>query len=384
MSFTLRGLGTSLPQFTMSQSEATELAREICARDDRETTLLKVLYRRSGVKNRHTVLPHRIALQWLAEGGGDGRVGALAADMAGLTTVGDHAVTDVALRSATKGPTTQERMQFFADLAPPLAIESAGNALTQSGLKAREITHLVTVSCTGFAAPGVDVALISTLDLAPTVQRVNVGFMGCHGAINGLRVAQGLLAADPRAAVLLCATELCSIHYRFQWDPDRMLGNALFADGSAAIVATHNTQTQPWQLVATGSCLLPDSTDAMSWFVGDHGFEMYLSSRVPEIINEHLRPWLSGWLAQQGLTLEEVGSWAVHPGGPRILSAVEEALGLAGEATAVSREVLSEHGNMSSPTVLFILDRLIQRDAPRPVVMLGFGPGLVAEVALWR
>jgi predicted naringenin-chalcone synthase len=122
----------------------------------------------------------------------------------------------------------------------------------------------------------------------------------------------------------------------------------------------------------------------MTWNIGDHGFTMTLSPRVPDLIAAHLRPWLEQWLGQHGLGLERVASWAVHPGGPRILSAVEKALGLPREATAVSREVLAACGNMSSPTVLFILDRLRERSAPRPCVALGFGPGLVAEAMLFR
>jgi predicted naringenin-chalcone synthase len=121
----------------------------------------------------------------------------------------------------------------------------------------------------------------------------------------------------------------------------------------------------------------------MRWTIGDHGFEMELSPRVPDLIKQHLRPWFESWLGRQGLVLADVGSWAVHPGGPRILTAVEESLGLDREALGVSREVLAEYGNMSSPTVLFILDRLRERQAPRPCVMLGFGPGLMAETALF-
>jgi predicted naringenin-chalcone synthase len=122
----------------------------------------------------------------------------------------------------------------------------------------------------------------------------------------------------------------------------------------------------------------------MTWGIGDHGFEMTLATRVPGLIARHLRPWLESWLRDQGLELGRVASWAIHPGGPRILSAAVAALGLAPDVTAVSREVLSECGNMSSPTVLFILERLRIRQAPRPCVALGFGPGLVAEAALFE
>ncbi|MEX2561207.1 MAG: type III polyketide synthase [Pirellulales bacterium] len=376
MSFRILGLGTALPPHSMTQTEAADLARQVCSTTEEQATLLKVLYRRSGVGMRYTVLPHRIALEWVEpeeQPGGDVQ-------------------TLVQL-----GPTTQERMQFYAEHASPLALKASRTALAESAVEAAAVSHLVTVSCTGFAAPGVDLALINGLGLSPTVLRTHVGFMGCHGAINGLRVAQAFAASEPSARILLCAVELCSLHYRFRWDPIRFIGNAIFADGAAAIVggpcqgnrveeasrANGGPTSEPsWTVTATGSCLLPDSADAMTWTIGDHGFEMALSPRVPDLIKQHLAGWLADWLAGQHLALDDIGSWAVHPGGPRILLAVQQALGLDAGHLTVSREVLSEFGNMSSPTVLFILDRLRRRQAARPCVALGFGPGLVAEAAL--
>jgi predicted naringenin-chalcone synthase len=282
------------------------------------------------------------------------------------------------------GPTTGQRMRQYAQGAGPLALAAAGRALAAAGLAPAAVTHLVTVSCTGFQAPGVDVELIRGLGLPAGTERTHVGYMGCHGALNGLRVARALTGSDPAARVLLCAVELCSLHYHYQWDPPKVIANALFADGAAAVVGTGAAAgTSPlWRLTASGSCVFPDSADAMTWTVGDHGFAMTLSRHVPGVIARHLRPWLAGWLDRHGLALAEVGSWAVHPGGPKILDAVEEALGLSREATRAAREVFAEHGNMSSPTVLFILDRLRARGEGRPCVALGFGPGLAVEAAL--
>jgi predicted naringenin-chalcone synthase len=267
-----------------------------------------------------------------------------------------------------------------------LAYQAGRQALDRSGLSAGDITHLVTVSCTGFAAPGMDTGLIKSLGLCRTVQRAHLGFMGCHGALNGLQVTRAIAGADPAAHVLLCAVELCSVHFQYNWEPDQSVPNALFADGAAAVVGgpAGATSADAWQVAATGSCLFDDTEDDMTWHIGDHGFEMKLSRRVPDLLGAHLRPWLEKWLGQNCLQLDDIGSWAVHPGGPRILSAVEESLDLPRGALAVSREVLAECGNMSSPTVLFILDRLRSRQALRPCVALGFGPGLVAEAALFR
>lgn len=345
---TILSLGTALPAHVMPQAEAAELARQIAGPSEEQAALLKVLYRRAGVSTRYTVLPHRMAFEW----------------------------------PPPHGPTTAERMAVYRREAPPLAVRAANDALARSALSANDVSHLITVSCTGFHAPGVDVELIEQLGMRPTVERTHVGFMGCHGAINALRVGLAITRSDPAARVLLCAVELCSLHFQYDWDPEHLVGNAVFGDGAAALVGIPGDAAAPWRVAATGSCLLPDSRDAMSWSISDHGFQMQLSARVPDLIQAHLRPWLESWLADQGLRLGDIGSWNIHPGGPRILGAVEAALELDGRATAISREVLREYGNLSSPTVLFVLQRLIERSARRPCVMLAFGPGLIAEAAL--
>lgn len=282
------------------------------------------------------------------------------------------------------GPTTAARMRYYSVRVVPLTLRAARQALERAATPAETITHLVTVSCTGFAAPGVDAGLIQQLPLPPTVARTHIGFMGCHGSINALRVAKAFADSDPSARVLICAVELCSIHFHYGMDPQKLVANALFADGAAAVVGVAGDAAphDAWRVTATGSCLLPNSGAAMSWGIGDHGFDMQVSPRVPGYIARSLKPWLTNWLDQHGLNVSNVRSWAVHPGGPRILSAVEESLALDRDALAVSREVLAECGNMSSPTVLFIVNRLRNRDAPRPCVLLGFGPGLAAEAAL--
>jgi len=274
-------------------------------------------------------------------------------------------------------------MASYEAEAPPLAEVAARRALEDASTSVDSITHLVTVSCTGFFSPGLDAALIDALELPRTVHRTHVGFMGCHGALNGLRVAASQ-AGEPEARILLCAVELCSLHFAYGWDSEMLVANTLFADGAAAVVGVpvQNGETSGWNVQAQGTFLMPNSGDAMSWRIGDHGFRMTLSAEVPELIRTNLGGWLGGWLQQQGLALEDVGSWAVHPGGPRILDAVEDAVALENGALDVSRGVLRGHGNMSSPTVLFVLERLRKADAPLPCVTLAFGPGLVVEALL--
>jgi predicted naringenin-chalcone synthase len=364
MSLVIRGLGTALPVNRVPQMEAAEAAKLVCAEDDEQRQMLGKLYQHTEIETRHVVFQ---------------------ADKVRTVMKGGRAESAFAPQGpGDRGPGTAQRMERYNREALPLALEACRRALAESGLRPSEITHLVTVSCTGFGAPGVDVGLIKGLGLKPTTVRTHVGFMGCHGAINGLRTAAGYTGSDPGARVLMCCVELSSVHFYYGWNPKRMVGNALFADGSAAVVGTPPGGADGWRVAATGSCLFPDSEHAMSWHIGDHGFDMTLSTKVPNLIQENLRPWVEQWLGENGLTIREVASWAVHPGGPKILASVEECLGLPKGITDVSRSVLSGHGNMSSPTVLFILNELRKAKAPRPCVALGFGPGLVAEGAIFK
>jgi alpha-pyrone synthase len=355
MGFAIWGLGTALPKDSVSQERAADLINRASGYDEEQSRWIESLYQGAGVRRRHLVMLDHI---------------------------------DEILRSPGMPLyTTRWRMERYDEAIRPLSLEAASLALASAGVEPGEITHLVTVSCTGFAAPGFDLGLFVDLGLDPGVQRTHVGFMGCHGGLNGLRVANAFASADRSARVLLCAAELPSLHFRYEPEPRLTVVNALFADGAAAVVgradAPPGDDADCWRLVASGSALLPDTHDAMSWKIGDNGFEMTLSPKVGGHIGENLRPWLEGWLGGRGLAVGDVASWAIHPGGPKILDAVEQALGLPKSATAESRDVLASYGNMSSPTVLFILDRLRRRRAPRPCVSLAFGPGLAVEAALF-
>lgn len=226
-------------------------------------------------------------------------------------------------------------------------------------------------------------ALIESLGLPPGVSRTHVGFMGCHGAMNALRTAAAFTTADPSACVLVCAVELCTLHLQYGWSTDIVVANALFADGAAAVVGVGgSSRTSTLTLRGAGSTRLAGSADFMTWRIGDHGFRMTLSAQVPDLIRERLSGWLNAWLGELGLRLEEIGSWAVHPGGPRILQACADALHLDKDQLCASRTVLEQFGNMSSPTVLFIVERLQQTAASLPWLVLGFGPGLAIEALL--
>ena len=361
MTMALVGFGTAVPEHAITQEEAVELHSTLCEIDPDRSRTLRALYRRSGVSRRHSVLL-------------DKSCGPL---------LGRQTFYPPARDDADEGPATAQRMERYEAHAPALATAAAASALRAAGLRASDVTHVVTVSCTGFAAPGIDTRLIEALGLPPTTQRTHVGFMGCHGALNGLRVAESLVRADPDAVVLMCSVELCSLHFAYGWNPEMMVPNALFADGAAAVVGRAAPGNgDDWRIASSATLLIPDSGRDMSWRIGDHGFRMTLSARVPDLVAGGLGDWLRGWLGANGLEVGDVGSWAVHPGGPRILGAVERAAGLTPDRTRVSRGVLADFGNMSSATVLFTLDRLRSEGAPGPCVALALGPGLVAEAML--
>lgn len=359
MSFVIKGLATALPPHSISQAQAGEMAVERCHANDRQLKLLPTLYRRTGIQKRHSTL--------IESNGGE---------------VFQLSFYPAAESANCAGPGTAARMQRFEKDALPLAIEACRGALTEAGLPPDRVTHIITVSCSGFAAPGVDIALIRELHLSPRTERINVGFMGCHGAINGLRAANAIAGADPDAVILMCCVELCSLHFQYGWDPEQIVANAIFSDGAAAVVGGATRHERPWRVRATGSCVFPGSEDAMTWKIGDNGFQMSLSAAVPDLIGQRLKPFLEDWLGARGLSISDIRSWVVHPGGPRILRATEEALSLSEEDTRESWNVLQSCGNMSSPTVLFILQKMKKGGAKPPCVMLAFGPGLTAEVAL--
>lgn len=357
----IQGLGTATPTHSVAQSDTYNAAHNTVCDSDEQRRVMQLIYEGTGIQQRGSALFDQPFQQ---------------TDLATLFLWPRRSEGD-------RGPTTGARMEQYERLAIGLAHRAAQAALDDAQVSPEQVTHLVTVSCSGFQAPGFDIGLIESLGLQATTQRTHVGFMGCHGAFNGLRVAQGYAGADPQAVVLVCALELCTLHHHYGWSTDKVIANALFADGSAAAVCRGEANAldtdQTLRLHANQSALLPGTKSMMTWTIRDHGFEMTLSQKVPAQIEQHLRPFVEQLLARRGMTLEDVRGWAVHPGGPKILDACLTALELDSEDLAVSRKILREHGNMSSATVLFLIQELRRERRKGPIVALGFGPGLTFE-----
>ena len=390
MSSYILATGTSVPPNSLPQDSALKMFHDLACSTSRQRRLADVLFDRAGVNNRFTIVPYQSFYQWCVDENTDPQMITRGSPL----TVAPQPIPTI--DSGTHvGISTGQRMRLYDLYAADIAIESATQAIQTAECDPSEITHLVIVTCTGFASPGVDVKMIKTLGLPATTQRINVGFMGCHGAVNGIRAAMNITKADANAKVLVCCVELCSLHCRFQWteeDHDKIVGNALFGDGSASLIigGERRQQKTDWEIIDTGSTLIEDSEAELCWNIGDHGFEMILSSEIGGRIEGALSQWLTQWLEQRSLSLDDIDCWAVHPGGPKIIRSVQQSLNLNEEQLSVSLDVLSRFGNMSSPTVLFILEsfKKAMDEASTPAtdkkhaLIIAFGPGMVSEVAL--
>jgi len=268
-------------------------------------------------------------------------------------------------------PTTAERMAVYAREAPKLALEAIA-ALSELGA----ITHLVVSSCTGFVAPGIDQIIARKLGLPGSVERVVVGFMGCYAGVTALRTAGHIVRSDPAARVLVVAVELCSLHLQADAGLESTLAMAQFSDGAAAAIVS----AEGFGLTIDDglSATLEESDSLITWTIGDTGFTMGLSGEVPGRLAAALSEPHLAEKVTAGKGADEIGAWAVHPGGKSILDAVERAFALPQGALAESREVLRSCGNMSSATILFVLEQIMRRK-PDNGVALAFGPGLAME-----
>jgi predicted naringenin-chalcone synthase len=295
-------------------------------------------------------------------------------------------------------PGTKARNDIYATEATKLYLEAGRQAIAAApGIEASDITHVVTVSCTGFYAPGPDYMLVRELGLGPAVQRYHLGFMGCYASIPALRTAKQFCEADPDAVVLVVSVELCTLHLRSSNDPDTIVASSLFADGAGAGIVTARPLEPGERALSLDrfeTRITPVGEGDMAWKIGDHGFEMVLSNAVPSIIDDHITGALEplfgpdDHLAEALATDaagEHVAHWAIHPGGRSILDKVESRLALTEAQLVPARETLRDFGNMSSVTVLFVLRNILDAagsaDGDR-VAAMAFGPGLTVESAL--
>ena len=323
---------------------------------------------------------------WFAERYGANRIAARAWAACGVQT--RHAVVDPRVEDVS-GWSTARRMERYAAEAVPLGREAVAKALAGAGVQAQDVGHFVVASCTGYVTPGPDLLLARELGMPADVRRLVVGHMGCYAALPALAAASDYVRLYQRPAVVLCL-ELPSLHLQplsptaahavpSAEDIEQVITHALFADAAAAVVLTPDRGPALLDVQARTD---GDSLDHMSWQVTDLGFRMGLSPKVPDVLAAHVGDAVDELLARSGLQRSDVAGWAVHPGGPRILRAVEQSLDLPASALAASYDVLRDVGNCSSPTVLLVLERVLASTPGGPIVTLAFGPGLTLYAGL--
>ena len=262
-------------------------------------------------------------------------------------------------------------MELFEQSAPVL-MRKAVDRLALNEKERSGITHVLVTCCTGLYAPGLDFEIVDHLGLSAGVERTMVGFMGCYAAINALKLARHIVRSDPKAGVLMVNLELCTLHFQETQELEQVLSFLVFADGAAASLIT--AREQGFALDSFKAVMVPETRGLITWKIRGLGFDMLLSGQVPAELGRALH---EGELMAER---DGIDLWAVHPGGRSILDAVEKGLELPADALAASREVLSCFGNMSSATVMFVLQRMMQQARPgQRGCAMSFGPGLTAE-----
>jgi len=356
----ISAIGTANPPHRFSQDTLASFMIRAMQLDHTGSRKLRTVFRASGIQHRHSVL----------EDYGKTHDYTFYANTPDFTPI----------------PSTAQRMDIFRQHALKLSVD----AVHHMGLQAHQyadITHLVVVCCTGMYAPGLDIELVQALNLPTTIQRTCITFMGCYAAFNALKIADHICRANTANKVLVVCTELCSLHFQRNPTDDNLLANALFADGAAAVLV-EGESTAPVQLALRRfhNDLAPAGRTDMAWHIGDTGFEMKLSAYVPDVIRQGIGSLTARLLDTLALTVQDIRYFAIHPGGKKILEAIEHALQLTPEHNQPAYRVLRDYGNMSSPTVLFVLNEiwssLKREDDGQSILSFAFGPGLTLESLL--
>jgi len=276
-------------------------------------------------------------------------------------------------------PSTKNRMRFYELRAFDFA-RSALDLLDIASIK-DEITHLILTTCTGFYAPGIDIQIVEHYGLKPSVERTIIGFMGCYAAINALKLARHIVRSEPDAKVLILNLELCTLHFQETDHLEQVLSFLIFADGCAASLVS--AEPVGLELKSFHSDILPESSEQITWHIGESGFDMVLSGQVAQTITQGLPSRLSAVL--NGGAAQDIQHWAVHPGGRSILDAVQGAIGLPSDGLSTSRDVLRRFGNMSSATIMFVLKEMMEPEAIKGLgCALAFGPGVTVESMMFQ
>lgn len=360
----ITAIGIATPPYKQSQLAASEIVATALNLPPAKKRLLKSVYKATGIQYRHSVLQDF------------------------CKQPGEYEFFPN--EQGQLFPSTSARMQRYKIHALDLALQAIENCLQPfPQFNPKDITHVITVSCTGMYAPGLDIEIVQQLNLNADVKRTAINFMGCYGAFNAIKTAEAICLAYPTANVLVVCVELCTIHFQNNGSMDNIFSNAIFADGAAAVLIQNQTRGEKKFTLEAFHCdLLPQSEKAMAWHIADYGFDIILSAYVPQAIQSGIAAFTQRLLEKHCFTLQDVDLYAIHPGGYKILKVCEAALMISENANKYAYQVLREYGNMSSATVLFVLkamwDEISVADAGKKIFSCAFGPGLTLESMLLR
>lgn len=357
-------IATGVPPYKHQQKNIFEFADAIYSNDETESRKLKYLYSHSGINSRYSILPD------YSSKAADRQFYAKTTDMEPF-------------------PDLEKRMSWFADNAAMLSVKTIRDCIAGK-IEDQEITHLITVSCTGMSAPGMDLEIMEAMQLPAHIFRTSINFMGCYAAIHALKLADALANNNLNANVIIVCTEFCTLHFQKENTLDNITSTLLFADGCAAVLVKHDDAGEKGlRIKSFFSDVAFKGKKDMSWQLSSKGFLMTLSGYVPELVKADFNILLEKALQNAQLKIENISHWCIHPGGKKILESIQLSTGLSAQQLQCSYDVLREYGNMSSPTVLFVLHKIFQElennelvnleQEPAIVFCAAFGPGLTME-----
>ncbi len=350
-------IATAVPRFCHRQADIFQFMQNCYQLGKEDKRRLKFLYDHSGIHTRYSVV----------------------SDYGNLVT--DESSRFIPVGKEAVFPSLEKRMEIYHEESLVLSAKAIRDCI-KDRISPKQITHLITVSCTGLSAPGLDLQLLQELDLSPDIFRTSVNFMGCYAAIHALKLAKMICDSADNANVVIVATELCTLHFQQIFTPDNAASSLLFSDGSAAVLVS-NCILSDTALSIKGfySHVTSKGEKDMAWELSSHGFLMTLSGYVPQLIQEDINQLVEKAVSANGIQLPDITKWCIHPGGKRILDLIQKQLVLSDNDLQYSREVLYQYGNMSSPTVLFVLKKILDQPEKTHDKILGmaFGPGLTME-----
>ncbi|MGI8599030.1 MAG: type III polyketide synthase [Chitinophagaceae bacterium] len=348
-------IGTAVPTYCHQQMDILHFMQQAYAGNEADKRKIRFLYSQSGIQTRHSV-------------------------------ISDYSkpIQDWKFYAQTENldpfPSLEQRMEVFLKKAPSLSVDAIRNCFNHKH-HPKDITHLITVSCTGMSAPGLDLQVMELMDFKKNIFRTSINFMGCYAAIHALKLADVICKTDKKAQVVIVCTELCTLHFQREATMDNIASSLLFGDGSAAaLITSDNNDASGLTMDHFYSEVITKGKRDMAWELSSSGFLMTLSGYIPDLIEEDFKELIDRAAKTQNIPIDSITDWCIHPGGKRILEAIEKSLTLEKDQLHASYDVLKNYGNLSSATILFVLKQVMEKKKKIPKLMAAaFGPGLTIE-----